>query len=154
MVSWIGLRQEPLLYERQARFAGVTHYPLSKMMKLAVDAITSFSTRPLRLASGFAVTAALTAMILMLYVVLQWYRGQVVPGWTSLILVVLVLSSAQFMVLAVFGEYLGRLYMESKRRPLFVVDQIVGGQNEKTAPQISLSEPYGTWRTERFLNKL
>jgi len=125
MVSWIGLRQEPLRYERQARFAGETNYPLAKMLRLAVDAITGFSTTPLRLASSFAVGGFIAAVTLILFAIYQWALGNVVPGWTSLILVVLILSSAQFIVLAVFGEYLGRLYMESKRRPLFIIDQIV-----------------------------
>ena len=125
MISWIGFRQEALPYERQARFAGQTHYPLAKMLRFATDAITSFSIAPLRLASGLAIGAATLTIALMLFVFYRWAIGIVVPGWTSLILVVLVLSCAQFTVMAVFGEYLGRLYMESKRRPLFVVEDIV-----------------------------
>ena len=124
MVSWIGLRQVPLAYDRQARLAGTTKYPLSKMIRFALDAITSFSIKPLRAASYIGFGFALCALLALAYALYSWAQHRVVPGWTSVMVVTLVLGSTQLLILGVLGEYLGRLYMETKQRPLFVVDSI------------------------------
>jgi glycosyltransferase involved in cell wall biosynthesis len=124
MVSWIGLRQEPLFYERAARFAGVTHYPLSKMVRLAFDAITGFSIQPLRIASYLGIFTGLAGCLLLFYTLFRWLEGNVVEGWTSLMVVVVTLASIQLFVLGILGEYLGRLYIEAKRRPLFVIESV------------------------------
>jgi polyisoprenyl-phosphate glycosyltransferase len=125
LVSWIGFRQEALPYERCARFAGQTKYPLSKMILFAFDAITSFSVRPLRLASYLGFAFALAALAMLLYVFGAWLTGHVVQGWTSLAAIILLLGSCQLLVLGLMGEYLGRLYIESKDRPLFVIQDIL-----------------------------
>lgn len=125
MVSWIGLSQVAMPYARDNRFAGETRYPLRKMLALAMDAITSFSTVPLRLASHLGIAFGLTGLLMLGYVLFSYVSGRTVQGWTSLAAVVLFLGSAQLLVLGVFGEYLGRMYMETKGRPLFIVDQIV-----------------------------
>jgi dolichol-phosphate mannosyltransferase len=127
MVSWIGLRQVAFPYARDARFAGQTHYPLRKMMLLAIDAMTSFSVAPLRFASWLGLGFGLLGFALLFFTLASWIAGEVLPGWTSLASIILILGSVQLLVLGVFGEYLGRLYMESKRRPLFIVNEIVGG---------------------------
>ena len=138
MVSWIGLRQEALPYDRSARFAGETNYPLAKMLRLAVDAITGFSVRPLRLASYMGVLFGLCCILMMGYVLGSYFLGRTVSGWTSLATIVLAVSSVQLIVAGVMGEYLGRLYMESKRRPLFVIDEIVTSQ---PAPSMEVATP-------------
>jgi len=124
MVSWIGLRQEAVAYERSARFAGETKYPLSKMIRFAIDAITGFSVRPLRVASYFGICFGVAAVLLLGYVFMHYFTGRSVEGWTSLALIVLTLGSVQLMVAGVMGEYLGRLYVESKGRPLFIIQEI------------------------------
>lgn len=124
MVSWIGLKQEPLPYDRQARVTGTTKYPLSKMVRFAVDAITSFSIKPLRAASYIGFFFALCAVAALAYALFSWARHETVPGWTSVMVVTLVLGSTQLLILGVLGEYLGRLYMETKHRPLFIVESI------------------------------
>jgi len=126
MVSWLGYRQEPLFYDRNERFAGETKYPLSKMARFAIDAITSFSVKPLRIASAFGVLFGILGVAGLIYSMLSWLRGDVVAGWTSVIVTVLILGSVQLFVIGVFGEYLGRLFIESKNRPLFIVDEIIG----------------------------
>ena len=126
MVSWIGLKQVAIPYERSARFAGVTKYPLSKMLKFAIDAITGFSIRPLRMASYFGVLFGLMTLLLLVYVIINYFTGQQVHGWTSLAVIVLGIGSVQLLVAGVIGEYLGRLYMEAKKRPLFIVREVVG----------------------------
>ncbi|MDD5461556.1 MAG: glycosyltransferase family 2 protein [Methylococcales bacterium] len=124
MVSWIGMRQEAVPYERAARFAGETKYPLSKMIRFAIDAITGFSVRPLRIASVFGFYFGIATLILMVYVLTQYFLGQTVEGWTSLAVIILALGSVQLFVAGIIGEYLGRLYIESKGRPLFVIQDI------------------------------
>jgi glycosyltransferase involved in cell wall biosynthesis len=125
MVSWIGMKQESLPYERAARFAGETKYPLSKMIRFAVDAITGFSVRPLRIASYLGICFGIATLLLIAYVLVHYYLGNAVAGWTSLAVIILALGSVQLFVAGVMGEYLGRLYMESKRRPLFVIQEVV-----------------------------
>jgi dolichol-phosphate mannosyltransferase len=126
MVSWLGFRQEPLYYDRQERFAGETKYPLSKMLRFAIDAITSFSVKPLRIASAFGVIFGILGVAGLVYSMTSWLRGDVVAGWTSVIVTVLILGSVQLFVIGVFGEYLGRLFIESKNRPMFIIDEVIG----------------------------
>lgn len=133
MVSWIGLRQEALPYERAARFAGETKYPLSKMIRFAIDAITGFSVRPLRIASYIGIFSGIATLLLLVYVLIHYFTGYSVEGWTSLAVIVLLLGSAQLLVAGVMGEYLGRLYVESKGRPLFIIQEIV------SSPELSTS---------------
>jgi dolichol-phosphate mannosyltransferase len=126
MVAWVGFRQVPFPYDRAERHAGETHYPLSKMLRLAFDAVTGFSTAPLRWASHASVTLAGISLLLLFYIAWGYFDGHKVQGWTSTMLVVVVLSAAQMFVLGMIGEYLGRLYIESKRRPLYLVADVAG----------------------------
>jgi dolichol-phosphate mannosyltransferase len=132
MVSWIGFRQVPLLYDRQERFAGVTKYPLRRMMRFAIDAISGFSIMPLRLASYLGFICSLFGLFLLGYTVHSYLTGIAIQGWTTLMGVVLVLGSAQLIVLGVIGEYLGRLYIQSKNRPLFVIEEIIRAADQET----------------------
>lgn len=125
MVSWIGLQQTPFPYERQERFAGTTHYPLRKMVLLAIDALTSFSVKPLRFASHLGMGFGVLGLLALVYTFTSWLMGSAVQGWTSLASIVLIMGSVQLMVLGIIGEYLGRTYMESKRRPLYIINEVV-----------------------------
>jgi polyisoprenyl-phosphate glycosyltransferase len=124
MVSWIGLKQIPLLYDRDPRFAGETKYPVLKMMRFAVDAITGFSIVPLRVASVLGMVMGVISLLMLSYTLGSWALGRIVEGWTSLSTIVLIVSSVQLLVLGILGEYLGRLYMQSKERPLFIIDTV------------------------------
>jgi polyisoprenyl-phosphate glycosyltransferase len=126
MVAWIGFKQVPVSYDRSERLAGETKYPLSKMLSLAFDAITGFSTAPLRMASHAGLVLVGLSMIIFAYILIGWLRGTTVAGWTSLMLVVAMLGAAQMFVLGMIGEYLGRLYMESKRRPVYIIADVIG----------------------------
>ncbi len=145
MVSWIGLDQRPLLYERHARFAGATKYPLRKMVRFAIDAITGFSIRPLRMAVYFGMLFGLGGLATLIYILYGWATNQTVQGWTSLMTVILLLGSVQLFVTGVFGEYLGRLYLESKRRPLFVIREVARAH----APAAEMRFSAGIVATER-----
>ena len=138
LVSWIGFRQEALPYARAARFAGDTKYPVSKMLRFALDAITSFSIRPLRIASWLGVGAGIGGLLVIIYVLGAWISGYTVSGWTSLMVITLVLGSSQLLVAGVMGEYLGRLYLESKGRPLFVIESVV--QSPHFAPSATRND--------------
>ena len=124
MVAWIGFRQVAVPYQRQARFAGKTKYPLRKMIRFAADAITGFSVAPLRLSLYFSLWSVLLAILLGLYALWQWFTGAAVPGWTSIAIIVLAFGSMQMLCLGIMGEYLGRIYAQSKQRPLFVIRSI------------------------------
>jgi glycosyltransferase involved in cell wall biosynthesis len=126
MVAWIGFKQVPFEYERDERFAGETNYPFFKMVRLALDALTGFSSLPLRLASYAGMLFTVFALILTAYSVGAWISGQAIAGWTSLIVVVLVMGAVQLFVLGVLGQYLGRLYTQSKNRPLYIVGDYAG----------------------------
>ena len=126
MVAWIGFKQVPFLYDRQERFAGETKYPLKKMLRFALDALTGFSSAPLKLASHVGLALSIGSVALVLYIAFAWTAGQSVPGWTSLMLVVVVIGAVQMFVLALMGEYIGRLYNEAKQRPLYIVQEIAG----------------------------
>jgi dolichol-phosphate mannosyltransferase len=126
MVAGIGFRQVPLPYDRQERLAGETKYPLRKMLRFAFDALTGFSSAPLKLASHAGLWLSLGSVLIVAYIIVGWLSGRSVPGWTSLMLVVVVLGAIQMFVLALMGEYLGRLYNEVKRRPLYIVQEIAG----------------------------
>jgi dolichol-phosphate mannosyltransferase len=126
MVAWVGFRQVPIVYDRAERHAGQTKYPLSKMMRFALDAVTGFSTAPLRMASHIGLWLVAVSGLILAYIAFGFLTGRATQGWTSLMLVVVVLGAVQMFVLGMIGEYLGRLYMESKRRPLYIVSDIAG----------------------------
>ena len=127
MVSWIGFRQVPIVYDRQERLAGASKYPFGKMVRFALDALTGFSTAPLRLASHVGLLLVVVALAVLGYTLVAWALGETIEGWTSLMIVVLALGAVQMFVLGLIGEYLGRLYMQAKGRPLYIVSQVTGG---------------------------
>lgn len=126
MVAWIGFRQVPFPYDRQERFAGATKYPLGKMARFAIDALTGFSSAPLKLASHAGLALSIGSLFLIIYIAYSWLTGLSIQGWTSLMLVVVILGAVQMFVLALMGEYIGRLYIESKHRPLYIVQEVAG----------------------------
>ncbi len=138
MVSWVGLRQAAFSYRRQARFAGKTQYPLRKMLLLAVDAMTSFSVIPLRIASLLGALFGILGLLALANTLIAWATNHVLPGWTSIAALILVIGSVQLLMLGVFGEYLGRMYMETKRRPLYNIRDIVscGEAAEAATPHV------------------
>lgn len=127
MVSWIGFKQVAVIYDRAARSAGQSKYPLMKMLRFAVDSVISFSFVPLRLAIwvGFGAIAASFAGIVYALVI-RLYTTDWVRGWTSIFTAVLFLGGVQLITLGIVGEYVGRIYAEVKLRPLYVVRERLG----------------------------
>lgn len=128
MVAWIGFHQVPLLYDRAPRQAGQTHYSIGGMLRFAGDAITGFSVRPLRLAMVAAGLGLALAGLLALYTFYSYFISGVVQGWTSLVIVFLLFSALQLFCLGVMGEYIGRIYIQSKARPLFIVREVLAAR--------------------------
>jgi len=131
-VAWVGFRQAAVYYERPGRFAGETHYPLRKMLKFAMDGVVSFSTVPLRFATWLGVACGFAALCVAAWAVASKLWGQpTVPGWATIMLAVSVTASAQLLMIGILGEYVGRIYEEVKRRPLYVVDAEVNAQRDE-----------------------
>ena len=134
MVAWTGYRQEAVPYKRAARAAGTTKYPLARMARLAVDGILSFSIMPLRLATWVGFSAAALSVIGIVYaIVLRLLTDIWVPGWTLLFIALLFIGGVQLLCIGVIGEYLGRVYGEVKRRPLYLVKERRGFAGRRTA---------------------
>ncbi len=126
MVSWVGFRQEPILYDRDARFAGETKYPFSKLLALAVDGILSSSSKPLRFALPVGIVAITVSFIFGAYAVVSWFFVSRTPqGWASLMAAVAFFGGSQLVVLGILGEYLGRIYEQARGRPMFMVESVV-----------------------------
>jgi dolichol-phosphate mannosyltransferase len=121
LVWWVGFRQTAVSYDRPPRFAGETKFPFRKMLHFAVDGITSFSTVPLRMATWLGVLAGVAALAGVGWALYSKFFGGVVRGWTTIMILVGLGSSAQLLMTGILGEYVGRIYEEVKRRPLYVV---------------------------------
>jgi dolichol-phosphate mannosyltransferase len=124
MIAWIGFRQVGVPYRRDARFAGSSKYPLRKMVRFAVDAITGFSVAPLRLSLYLGIGSVIVAFLVGLFAIYAWFVLQTIHGWTSLVIIVLTFGAMQMFCLAIMGEYIGRTYIQTKQRPLFVIESI------------------------------
>ncbi len=127
MVAWIGGKQVPLVYDRKARAAGETKYPLSKMVSFAADAITAFSVVPLMASMTVGWGMAAVGFAFFIYSIVGFVLGYNLPGWTSLMAAIGLLGGMQFLMLGIIGAYLGRLFEQNKGRPLFMIREIVGG---------------------------
>jgi dolichol-phosphate mannosyltransferase len=123
MVPWIGLKQTPIYYERSARFAGTTKYPLTKMIKLALDGIIGFSNTPLKSAYYLGFTVAFLSFIYGFFIlVYSQVKGFPVQGWSSIMVTILFIGGIQLITIGILGEYIGRIYDEVKKRPLFIIN--------------------------------
>ncbi|MDD4717909.1 MAG: glycosyltransferase, partial [Eubacteriales bacterium] len=137
LISWLGFRQTEVEFIREARFAGETKYPLRKMIKLAVDGITSFSYKPLKFSIGTGIFLSVSGLIFALVVVILRLNNIVSmePGWASLMVVCLFFFGFVLIMLGIIGEYIGRIFEEVKGRPLYIVSEKVGDFGEKEDPR-------------------
>jgi glycosyltransferase involved in cell wall biosynthesis len=130
LVSWIGFKQTGVRYVRDERVAGETKYPYSKMFKFALDGITSFSTAPLRLATWLGYAASAFAFLYLASVFVQKALGYTVDGWATIMVALTFLGGVQLICLGIIGEYLGRVFTEVKPRPMYVIEERLGGGTE------------------------
>jgi len=126
LVGWVGFRQVPVEYTREERFAGATKYPLRKMIAFAMDAVTSFSYKPLKLATMLGFLISLLSFIYIVFVLYQrFFTDQTITGWASIIAAVLFTQGIVLMILGLMGEYIGRIYTELQNRPLYIIQEII-----------------------------
>lgn len=123
LIPIIGFKSTCVPYARAKRIAGESHYPLSKMLKLAIDGITSFSVKPLRLILGFGLIVAIISFIGVIWALLSAFAGKTVAGWASMTCIVCFVSGVQLLSLGIIGEYIGKIYMETKQRPRFIISE-------------------------------
>ena len=121
----IGFKSDVVYYERAERFAGVSKYPLKKMLNFAWDGITSFSVRPIRVVLSLGIIIFMISIIMTLYSVIVYFMGKTVPGWTFLACSIWMLAGVQMLSLGVIGEYVGKIYNETKARPRYIIEKIV-----------------------------
>ncbi|MFA2766688.1 glycosyltransferase family 2 protein [Bacillus pacificus] len=136
MMSWVGFRQTYVEYERDERFAGETKYPLKKMIKFASDGIIAFSTKPLRIVMSLGLLSVLISIIVLLYTVTVKVFGHgTQTGWASIMVAITFFSGIQLLGLGIVGQYIARIYDESKNRPIYIVKETINIDEEKTALQ-------------------
>ncbi len=125
LVPLVGFKSAEVTYERRARFAGESKYPLKKMLGFAMEGVTSFTIRPIRWVGLIGVLFALMGVFVALSAIMQRIHGSVVPGWASIMVSIWVIGGVQLIALSLIGEYVGRVYSEVKRRPKYIVEEYI-----------------------------
>lgn len=123
MIPLVGFKSTSVYYERAERIAGESHYPLKKMLALAFDGITSLSVKPIRMITGFGVTVSILSFVGVLWALVSQLTGSTVSGWASTMCVICFMGGVQLVCLGVIGEYVGKIYMETKRRPRYIISE-------------------------------
>ena len=123
IVPLIGFQSGVVTYERHERFAGESKYPLKKMLNFAFDGITSFSVKPIRMVTTLGIIIFAISILMLIYFLITWCIGWTVPGWTSIVVSVWASGGLQLLALGIIGEYIGKIYMETKARPKFIVQE-------------------------------
>jgi len=123
IVPLVGFRSTTVSYERMERFAGTSKYPLKKMLAFAIDGITSFSIKPIRMVFSVGVIIFICSIFVLLYSLIRWLLGHTVAGWTTIVASIWALGSIQLLSLGIVGEYIGKIYKEVKARPRFVIEE-------------------------------
>jgi glycosyltransferase involved in cell wall biosynthesis len=125
MVPLVGFKSSTVMYERRERFAGVSKYPFKKMLALALDGITSLSVKPIRLILGLGVIIFLLSLVMLLYALISKWTGHADTGWTSILASIWMIGGIQLLCLGVIGEYIGKIYSETKQRPRYIIEKIL-----------------------------
>lgn len=123
IIPLVGFKSSSVYYERKERFAGETHYPLGKMLALAIDGITSLSVKPLRLISSLGIVMSLCSIAGLIWTLISKFFGSTTAGWTSIVAAICLLSSVQLVCIGIIGEYIGKIYMEVKGRPRYIISE-------------------------------
>ena len=131
IVPMIGYRTDVVYYERGERFAGESKYPLGKMLSFAVEGITSLSTKPIRMITGLGFFVFLVSLIILVYSFVRHFMGATIVGWTTLMVSVWAIGGLILLSLGVVGEYIGKIYLETKARPRFLIDEFLNEEDEE-----------------------
>ncbi len=130
MFPLVGFKSTCVSYERHERIAGESHYPLKKMLALAFDGITSLSIKPIRFITGAGIIVSLVSFLLIVYSVVQYFLGNTISGWTSTNVIICFLGGVQLIGIGILGEYIGKIYLEVKRRPRYIISERTYEYNE------------------------
>lgn len=125
IVPLIGYKSDVVLYERNERFAGESKYPLKKMLSFAFEGITSFSVKPIKLILDIGIIMFTTSLLFLIYFIALWCLGKTVEGWATIVVSIWMLGGIQLLCLGVIGEYIGKIYIETKKRPKFIIDKFI-----------------------------
>ncbi|MCI8372506.1 MAG: glycosyltransferase family 2 protein [Lachnospiraceae bacterium] len=128
IVPMVGFRSGEVYYERNERFAGESKYPLKKMLSFAFEGITSLSIKPIRFIINMGIFMFFVSMLMLLYFLIRHFTGHTVSGWTSLIVSIWAIGGLQLLSIGVIGEYIGKVYLETKQRPRFIIDEFLHEQ--------------------------
>ena len=131
MVPLVGYKSATVEYERAKRVAGESHYPLRKMLALAFDGITSLSIKPVTIITGSGIFFSFIGLVLMIWAIYGWVAGNTVAGWASTVCIICLLGGIQLMSLGVIGQYIGKTYLETKRRPRYIISEKTWEPNER-----------------------
>ena len=126
----VGFQSDIVTYDRSERFAGESKYPFKKMLAFAIDGITSFSVKPLRLITTVGLVIFVVSLLMLLYTLISWIGGHAVLGWTSTLASIWMIGGIQLLSLGVIGEYVGKIYNETKRRPRFIIDRYLNSRGD------------------------
>lgn len=126
----VGFQSDVVTYDRSERFAGESKYPFKKMLAFAIDGITSFSVKPLRLITTVGMGIFVVSLFMLLYTLISWITGQTVVGWTSTLASIWMIGGIQLLSLGIIGEYVGKIYNETKRRPRFIIERYLNGEGD------------------------
>ena len=126
----VGFQSDIVTYDRSERFAGESKYPFKKMLAFAIDGITSFSVKPLRLITTVGLVIFVVSLLMLLYTLISWIGGHAVLGWTSTLASIWMIGGIQLLSLGVIGEYVGKIYNEAKRRPRFIIDRYLNDRGD------------------------
>lgn len=125
IVPMVGFKSTTVTYERGERFAGESKYPLGRMLTFAMEGITSLSVKPIRMITVGGLLVCLVSLIMLIKAFVDYFAGNVVPGWTSIIISIWVLGGLQLFAIGIIGEYIGKTYMETKARPKFIIESVL-----------------------------
>lgn len=140
IVPLIGYPSAIVEYERKERLAGKSKYPLSKMMSLAIEGITSLSVKPIRIVTFLGVAVFIGSIIMLIYVLVSYFSGHVVAGWSSILVSVWVIGGILLIAMGIVGEYIGKIYLETKNRPRYIVEQYLNDTGVRTETEQASSK--------------
>ena len=123
MFPLVGFKSTLVSYERHERMAGESHYPLRKMLALAFDGITSLSVKPIQLITNFGILVSIVGFVGVIWAIISWMTGKTVSGWTSMICVICFIGGVQLLCTGIIGQYIGKVYMETKHRPRYIISE-------------------------------
>ncbi len=141
IVTMIGFKTDTVEYKRKERLAGESKYPLKKMLSLAWEGVTSLSIKPIRLITVLGALVFIVSIIMLIYSLVTHILGSTTWGWTSLIVSIWALGGLQLLAIGVIGEYIGKIYLEAKRRPRFIVDKLINRTADETTEEASEETP-------------